>query len=133
MTDEELIAAGKILCKAYYLGQDYDESYASNRANEVTGVTNMWPKQAKRLADMGHSILGGVATVTGQAITGPALLRQAEQLAENVKITLEAVEKQPEPNKKFLAQWRFALNCFFGTTHKRGLIPDLKDAGPGAY
>jgi hypothetical protein len=74
-----------------------------------------------------------VAPVAGQTITGVALLRQAEQLAENVKITLEAVEKQPEPNKKFLAQWRFALNCFVGATHKRGLIPDLKDAGPGAY
>ena len=52
---------------------------------------------------------------------------------ESIKVTLEAVEKQPEPNKKFLAQWRFALNCFFGATHKKGLIPDLKDGGPSAY
>ena len=133
MTNEELIAAGKILCKAYYLGDSYSEDYADLMMDGVTSKTNQWAKQAQKLCEMGHPILGGVPTVTGQTITGAALLRQAEQLAENVKVTLEAVEKQPEPNKKFLAQWRFALNCFFGATHKKGLIPELKDGGPSAY
>ena len=133
MTDEELIAAGKILCKTYHLGQNYSEDYANARANDVNRASHGFAQQARALADMGHHIVGGTAAVAGQAITGAALMRNAEQLAENVKITLEAVEKQPEPNKKLLAQWRFTLNCFFGAAHKRGLIPDLKDAGPGSY
>ena len=133
MTDEELIAAGKLLCIAYYLSQDCSKDYADRRANEVTSKTHQWAKQAQKLGEVGFSIPGGAPTVTGQTITGPALLRQAEQLGENVRVTREAVEKQPEHNRKALAQWRFAENCFFGTTHKRGLIPDLKDAGPSAY
>ena len=132
MTDEELIEAGKLLCRAYYLGNDYREEEANRQSNAVSIGSN-WTKQARGLADMGHPILGAAPTVTGQAITGPALLRQAEQLAENVKVTLEAVEKQPEQNRKAIEQWRFALNCFFGAVHKRGLIPDLKDGGPGSY
>ena len=133
MTDEELIAAGKILCKTYFIGCGYSEGYGDTEAKKVTSTGSAWAQQAKALADMGHPILGGVPTVTGQVITGPALLRQAEQLGESVRVTLEAVEKQPEGSKKLLAQWRFALNCFFGAIHKRGLIPDLKDGGPGAY
>jgi len=133
MTDEELIAAGKILCKAYYLGQNYTGSYANNRADGVTSIKDMWSQQARHLANLGYPIVGSASPIAGQAITGEALLRNAEQLAENVRVTLEAVEKHPEPNKKLIAQWRFTLNCFFGAAHKRGLIPDLKDAGPGAY
>ena len=133
MTDEEILQAGKILCKAYYLSCDYSETTANVMAAEVTSTSMSWPKCAKVLADMGHPILGGASTVTGQTITEAALLRQAEQLGENIRVTLEAVEKQPEQKPKAVKQWRFALNCFFGNTHKRGLIPDLKDGGPGAY
>ena len=133
MTDEELIAGGKILCISYYLANDYSKDTADKRASEVTTKTNQWAKQAQKLGEMGHPILGGTPTVTGQVITGPAFLRQAEQLAESARITLEAVEKQPEVSKKDVAQWRFTVNCFFGAIHKRGLIPDLKDGGPGAY
>ena len=134
MTDEELIAAGKILCRAFYIGQDYSEDYADDRAAEIKRADNQWAEQARELDKMGHSILGGgTPTVTGQVITGPAFLRQAEQLAESARVTLEAVEKQPEVSKKDVAQWRFTVNCFFGAIHKRGLIPDLKDGGPGAY
>ena len=113
---------------------DYDETYADRRADEVTSTGHQWVKQAQKLYGMGHTISdGAVPTVAGQAITSAALLRQAEQLAENVKATLEAVEKQPEQNRKLVGQWRFALNCFFGAVHKKGLIPDLKDGGPDAY
>jgi hypothetical protein len=133
MTNEELIAAGKILCRAYSLGRGYSGDYADARADEVRHASEQWPQQAKFLQEMGYTIGGAATPIAGQMITAEALVRVATQLAENVKVTLEAVEKHPEPNKKLLAQWRFALNCFVGATHKRGLIPDLKDAGPGAY
>lgn len=133
ITDEEAIAGGKILCRAYYLGADYNEDYSQRRADEVTMPHHQWAKQAMRMADLGHPVIGNAGPITGASITGAAFLRKAEQLGEDVKASLKAEEKKPEPNKKLLAQWRFAYNCFFGATHKRGLIPDLKDAGPGAY
>jgi len=133
MTDEELIAAGKLLCRAYYIGINDSKEYADSEANRVINTYNGWAKQAKTLAEMGHTIVGGATTIAGRAIAGEALLSACETLAENVKITLEAEEKKPEQNRKLIAQWRFALNCLLGAAHKRGLIPDLKDAGPGAY
>lgn len=128
MTDEEIIAQGQQLCKAYYIGYGFGESKAEEESKSVRDVSNHFAKQARALADMINA-----PTVRGQAQSGSAFLRKAEQLGEDAKASLEAEEKKPEANKKLISQWRFVVNCFFGATHKRGLIPDLKDAGPGAY
>ena len=69
MTYEELIEAGKILCKAYYLGNGYSEDNTNKKVNEVTSVTNQWVEQAQKLSDLGYTISGGaMPSVTGQTI-----------------------------------------------------------------
>ena len=135
LTDEEAIERGKNLVEAYYR-HNYSADYAREKRDEVYRRSHNWAMQAVYLDEMGYTLIAsGATTINGRQVTGDALLRTVEQLLENVKTTLEALEKQADQpaNKKLITQWRFVLNALQGAPHKRGLLPDLKEAGPGAY
>jgi len=60
-------------------------------------------------------------------LTTSELMKRVEQLALDVKATLEAEESLPQPSRKAIARWRHALSWLQGAEHKRGMVEDLKD------
>ena len=133
LSDKESVEQGKDLIQAYYSVNEYGESYALEKRSQVSEPYHDWAKIAKRFAE----IRGGenINSVSGRQIAGDAVLRTVEKLLEDTKATLEALEKQTDQpgNKKLIAQWRWLLNALQGAPHKSGLIPGLKEAGPGSY
>ena len=134
-TEEEIIAAGKLLGKAYYIGRDYGEDRAWREADGCTyRIEHAWAQQAKALESMGYPIPGGTGALTGRSIDGASLLRAFEQQLENARATLEGLEKAAEPNRKLIAQWRWVVNALGGAEgYKKGFLAEFKDAGPGSY
>lgn len=133
-TDEEIIAAGRRLAYAYYIGNGYPREEAERQSNAVTSASgSQWAKQARGFDNSGYA-LPDQGVVTGRSIDGVSFMRAAEQLLANAKASLEALEKAAEPNRKLIAQWRWAVNALQGVEgYKKGFLPDLKDAGPGSY
>ena len=129
-TEEEIIAAGKLLCKAYNIGIGHDASHAEERAREVSYVSNTWCKQAQALANMGHPLVGAEGFIAGRSVYGVAVVRAIEQQLENIKTTLESLEKAGEPNKKELRFLTFASHVLGGREEfeQRGVVERLKDA-----
>lgn len=126
----EQVEFGKALLTAYRLAEGHTEDYAMLRAQAVD-ATSIWAQTAQKLEDMGYLVTK--RTTEPKAVAAAEFLQSVERLAANAKATLEAEEAKAEPNKRLVRQWRFALNRLVGTTYKRGLLPDLKEAGPGAY
>ena len=74
-TDEEIIAAGKLLGKAYNIGSGYGESYADEQARAVNYVSHSWAKQARALADMGHPLVGaGGSPISGHSVNSVVII-----------------------------------------------------------
>ena len=133
---DDLTDTMKVLIEAYYRGRDYSESRIKSEVESQAYAHSQFGTMAKALGEMGYAIQRtGPGTITGRQIAGDAVLRIVEKLLEDAKATLETLEKQPDQaaNKKLITQWRFVLNALQGAPHKRGLLPDLKEAGPGAY
>lgn len=63
----------------------------------------------------------------GSLLTTSELMRRVEELARDVKATLEQEESLPQPSQKAVRRWRHALNWLQGAEHKRGMIEDFKD------
>jgi len=63
----------------------------------------------------------------GSLLTTSELMKRVEQLALDVKVTLEQEESLSQPSRKAIARWRHALNWLQGADHRRGMVEDFKD------
>ncbi len=131
LSQADLLERARELVRAYHLGQGNGKSYADQKAVDCY-YGNAWYSQAEWLEKLGHKLVLKPSEGANQ-ITAIALLEELERLGASVKTTLEMLEKDANPPRKLISQWRFASNALNGADYKRGLIPQLREVGPGAY